>query len=59
VAVLLAATVMELCVLAGTYQPIGQSGQDGTVFPGLPEGTGTTSVNMFSLASGQLYVPPF
>jgi hypothetical protein len=60
---LLAAAVMVLGILAGTYQPLGFGGQWSTAsgsnyFPGLPSGTGLRSVNTFGEHTGQLYVPP-
>jgi len=57
-AILLTATVVVLAVLADTYQPIPQSGEDGIVFPGLPQGTGITTVNTFGGVPGELYAPP-
>ena len=57
-AALLATVVVVLGVLAGTYQPIQAGGEDGIHFPGLPTGTGITSVNTFGGDPGELYAPP-
>jgi hypothetical protein len=57
-AALLTAVVVVLGVLAGTYQPIQAGGEDGIHFPGLPTGTGITSVNTFGGDPGELYAPP-
>jgi hypothetical protein len=55
---LVAAAVLVLAVLAGTYQPVQFGNAYGGVFPGLPAGTGTRAVNTFGGATGQTYVPP-
>jgi hypothetical protein len=55
---LVAAAVVVLGTLAGTYQPIRGGGESGTQFPGLPTGTGLRSVNTFGVDPGQTYVPP-
>jgi len=46
-AALLATVVVVLGTLAGTYQPIQAGGEDGIHFPGLPTGTGITSVKQW------------
>jgi len=53
-AALLATVVVVLGTLAGTYQPIQAGGEDGIHFPGLPTGTGITSVNTFGGVPGAL-----
>jgi len=58
VGALLAAAVVFLAVLAGTYQPIRFGDTYGGDFPGLPHGTGLRSVNTFAGATGEIYVPP-
>jgi len=58
VGALLAAAVVVLAVLAGTYQPIRFGDTYGGDFPGLPHGTGLRSVNTFAGATGEIYVPP-
>ena len=58
VGALLAAAVVVLAVLAGTYQPIRFGDTYGGDFPGLPHGTGLRSVNTFADATGEIYVPP-
>jgi len=57
-AALLATVVVVLGTLAATYQPIQAGGEDGIHFPGLPTGTGITSVNNFGGVPGELYAPP-
>ena len=58
VGALLAAAVVVLAVLVGTYQPIRFGDTYGGDFPGLPHGTGLRSVNTFAGATGEIYVPP-
>jgi hypothetical protein len=55
---LVAAAVVALAVLAGTYQPVQFGGTGGGAFPGLPAGTGIRAVNTFGGATGETYVPP-
>jgi hypothetical protein len=55
---LVAAAVVALAVLAGTYQPVQFGGAGGGAFPGLPAGTGIRAVNTFGGATGETYVPP-
>jgi|SRR5580658_8710328 hypothetical protein len=55
---LLAAAVVVLAVLAGTYQPIQFGGEWGGSLPGLPAGIGIRQVNTFGIATGQTYIPP-
>jgi hypothetical protein len=55
---LLAAAVVVLAVLAGTYQPVQFGGAWGGSLPGLPAGIGIRQVNTFGIATGQTYIPP-
>jgi hypothetical protein len=55
---LLAAAVVVLAILAGTYQPIQFGGGSGGPFNGLPAGTGIRFVNTFGGQQGDTYVPP-
>jgi hypothetical protein len=55
---LVAAAIVVLAVLAGTYQPVQFGDAYGGAFPGLPAGTGIRSVNTFGGALGETYVPP-
>lgn len=54
----LAAALVILAVLAGTYQPVQFAAESGAGFPGLPTGTGLRTVNTFGAEPGQMYVPP-
>jgi hypothetical protein len=59
VGALLAAAVIVLAVLAGTYQPIQEGGLAGIGFPGMPSGTGLRTVNNFlHVSNGDTYIPP-
>jgi hypothetical protein len=59
VGALLAAAVIVLVVLAGTYQPIAEGGQWGVGYPGMPSGTGLRTVNNFlNVSNGDTYIPP-
>jgi hypothetical protein len=49
---LLAAAVVVLAILAGTYQPIQFGGGSGGPFNGLPTGTGIRFVNTFGVSRG-------
>jgi len=55
---LVAAAVVALAFLAGTYQPVRFGDSGGGAFPGLPAGTGLRAVNTFGGAMGETYVPP-
>jgi hypothetical protein len=54
----LAAAMVTLAVLAGTYQPVQFGDASGGSFAGLPAGTGLRAVNTFGGAIGETYVPP-
>jgi hypothetical protein len=54
---LLAAAVVVLAILAGTYQPVHFGYSYGGGFAGLPAGTGLRSVNTFGGVTGEIYVP--
>jgi hypothetical protein len=54
---LLAAAVVVLWILAGTYQPVHFGDSYGGSFAGLPAGTGLRSVNTFGGVTGEIYVP--
>jgi hypothetical protein len=55
---LIAAAVVVLAVLAGTYQPIQFGGGTGVVFTGLPTAKGDAFVNTFGARQGDRYIPP-
>ena len=55
---LLAAAVVVLALLAGTYQPVQYGESGGGTLPGMPAAKGIQSVNTFGNAQGETYVPP-
>ena len=57
VGALLAAAVVVLAVLAGTYQPVQFGGETGLRFTGLPTATGSKFVNTFGGQQGDWYIP--
>jgi hypothetical protein len=55
---LLAAAVVVLAILAGTYQPVQYGDSGGGTLPGMPAAKGIQTVNTFGNAQGETYVPP-
>jgi hypothetical protein len=58
--VLVAAALVIIAVLAGTYQPLafGSTGNSAERYPGLPTGVGIHPVNNFGGVSEDIYIPP-
>jgi hypothetical protein len=55
---LLAAAVVVLATLAGTYQPVQYGDAGGGTLPGMPAAKDVQTVNTFGNDQGETYVPP-